>query len=69
MKPHSLFRSLFVAACAALLATNLTAAESPRERLSSGAKWEFHSIRFQAAGASIFYVPDITYHDAKAGSV
>lgn len=67
---HSLFRSLFVAACAALLATNLTTAESPRERLSLDARWEFHlSIRFQAARASIFYVPDITYHDAKAGSV
>ena len=53
MKPHSLSCSLFVAACAALLATNPTAAESPRERLSLDARWEFHlSIRFRAARAS-----------------
>ena len=59
MKIHSLYRSLFLAAYAALLITNLPAAESPRERLSMDAGWKFHlgdqwpdALRLDKAGMS-----------------
>ncbi|MEO7100597.1 MAG: hypothetical protein ABI162_14640 [Luteolibacter sp.] len=59
MKIHSLPRSLFLAACTALLATHLPAAESPRERLSMDAGWKFHlgdqwpdALRLDKAGMS-----------------
>jgi beta-galactosidase len=42
MKIIPVFRTLIAAACAALLAVQLAAAESPREHLSLDAGWRFH---------------------------
>ncbi len=39
-------RALFVIACAALLVTRLSAADSPREHLSLDANWKFHSATY-----------------------
>jgi beta-galactosidase len=74
MKNHSLYRFLLLNICAALLATNLPAAESQRERLSLDENWRFHlgDIRrdsFPGGQGVNLYGPDITYHGAKAGCV
>jgi beta-galactosidase len=42
MKPSSIFRSLSGGLCAALLITQLSAAESPRQHLLLDAGWKFH---------------------------
>ena len=42
MKTIALLRILVAGACAVLLATQLSAAESPREHLSLDAGWKFH---------------------------
>ena len=59
MKFVSLLRSLLAGACAALFATQLSAADSPREHLSLDAGWKFHlgddwpkALNLAKAGAS-----------------
>ena len=42
LKMMPIIRSLIVGACAALWATPLVAADSPREHLSFDAGWKFH---------------------------
>jgi beta-galactosidase len=74
MKNQSLYRFLLLNICAALLATNLPAAEWQRERLSLDENWRFHlgDIRrdsFPGGQGVNLYGPDITYHGAKAGCV
>jgi len=59
MKTIPAFRALIAAACAALLAVQLSAADSPREHLSLDAGWKFHlgddwpdALHLDKAGAS-----------------
>jgi beta-galactosidase len=59
MKIISRVRSLFAGACAALLATQVSAADSPREHLSLDLNWKFHlgddwpgALHLDKAGAS-----------------
>ncbi len=59
MKNTILPRRLLAGACAALFAMQLSAADSPRERLSLDANWKFHlgddwpkALRLDKAGAN-----------------
>lgn len=70
MEIHSLYRPLFVTACAALLATEVPAAESPRERLSLDAGWKFHlgdkwpdALRLDKAGMISGPAPEKLFSD------
>jgi beta-galactosidase len=67
-------RISFALACAVLLAPNLTAAESPRERLSLDSNWKFHLgdiplDSFPGGQGVSLYGADITHSGAKAGHV
>ena len=68
-----LIRLLIASACALSVAVPLSAADSPRERLSLDAGWKFHlgdipRDSFPGGQGVNLYAPDITYHGAKAGS-
>ena len=70
MKITSLLRSAFVAACAALVVTQLPAADSPREHLSLDAGWKFHlgdqwpgALRLDKAGANAGPASDKLFSD------
>jgi beta-galactosidase len=67
-------RISFALTCAVLLAPNLTAGESPRERLSLDAGWKFHLgdiplDSFPGGQGVSLYGADITHSGAKAGHV
>ena len=72
MKIPSLLRTFVTGACAAWFATQLAAADAPRERLSLDANWKFHLgdiplDSFPGGQGIALYGPDFTHSDAKAG--
>ena len=70
MKCYSISRAFTVGACAALLSTQLIAADSPREHLSLDAGWRFHlgddwpdALHLDKAGASTGPATDKTFSE------
>jgi beta-galactosidase len=73
VKITPLLRVFVAGASAAWFATQLTAAESPREQLSLDANWKFHFgdiplNSFPGGQGVALYGPDFTHSGAKAGS-